>query len=168
DYKGIAAILDLDLLVKQPLVEAERMHILGLLDGREGNYDSVSLTTVAGEVATTRTGTLTVPTGEVWFINSVVTTIPANCVGNWHCSLWTDRVAASVLGQPFHAAVLAPGEHRDEFSTVGGVWLITNKGVELRLPAGAVITFVMTSVPAVALVTGTLLLYGWVGKVLVE
>ena len=168
DYKGIAAILDLDLLVKQPLIDAERKHILGLLDGREAGYDSVSLTTVAGEAATAHPGVLTVPDGELWFVKDVVMTVPANCVGNWHCSLWTDRVGASALGQPFYAAAQGVGAHRAEFSAAGGVWVITNKSLELRAPAGTVFTYVMTSVPVVGLVTGTLQIYGWLGKPLVD
>jgi len=168
DYKGAASILDFDLLVKQPLADAERKHNLGILDGREAAYDSVSCTTVAGEVATAHVGALTVPTGELWFIKDVLMTVPANCVGNWHCSLWTDRLAASALGQPFYAAAQGVGAWRAEFSAAGGVWVITNKSVELRAPAGTVITFVLTSVPVVGLVTGTLQIYGWLGKPLVD
>ncbi|GAJ13491.1 unnamed protein product, partial [marine sediment metagenome] len=61
DYKGIAAIFDLDLLVKQPLVDAEQKHILGILDGRLEGYDLRTLTfAIDAPAGTPLAGTLTV------------------------------------------------------------------------------------------------------------
>lgn len=180
DYKGVAALLNLDLLVKQPLVDAELKHILGIIDGREEDYDLQTLAVTAAEaIGTIHTGALTVPTGEVWFINNVQTTIPASgganiITANWHCSLWTDRVAASALGQPFHAAALnfgvGGGAQLDEFSPPGPVWLLTNKQVALRAPAGTIFTVVFTNtgVVAAATVNCVFQLYGWIGKALVD
>ena len=178
-YKGAAAFWDLDLAVNQPNVAAERAHILGNLDGREEDYDLQTLAvTLAEAIGTTHTATLTVPAGEVWFVNSVLTTIPASgganvIIANWWCSLWTDRVAAGAAGQPFHPVAFnfgaGGGAQQDEFQAPGPVWLITNKSVELRLPAGTILTviFINTVAVAAATVAATFQLYGWIGKTLV-
>ncbi|MBA7506500.1 hypothetical protein ES706_05191 [subsurface metagenome] len=185
DYLGAAAALDIDLLVKQPLVHAELQHILGILDGREEGYDLVTLTTVVGAtspIGTVLTGTLTVPAGEVWFINAVQTVVNAvgaanGLVGNWRCSLWTDRaVTPAPAGQAFHPAaglVAAAGATLttlDEFGPIATAWLITNKVPLLRLPGGAVITFTLVTTTAQVDVAtaSTLGLYGAIGKPLVE
>ncbi|GAH71852.1 unnamed protein product, partial [marine sediment metagenome] len=77
DYKGVASILDLDLLVKQPLVDAEQKHILGILDGREEDYDLRTLTIpIASPVSFAMVGSLTVPAGEIWYINAVQMFVP--------------------------------------------------------------------------------------------
>lgn len=185
DYKGVAAILDLDLLVKQPLVDAEQKHILGILDGREEDYDLVTLTTVVGAtspIGTLLTGSLAVPAGEVWFINAIQTYI--NCtgaanglVGNWRCSLWPDRaVTPSDAGQSFHPVaglIVAAGATLttlDEFGPIATAWVVTNKVPLLRLPGGAVITFTLVTTTAQVDVAAasTLQLKGSVGKPLVE
>ena len=184
DYKGAAAILDLDALVKQPLVLAEQQHILGILDGREEDYDLKTLTTIVGAtspIGTLLTGSLTVPAGEVWFINAVQTYV--NCtgaanglVGNWRCSLWPDRaITPSEAGQSFHPAaglVAAAGATLttlDEFGPIATAWVITNKVPLLRLPSGATITFTLVTTTAQVDVAAasTLQLYGSVGKQLV-
>lgn len=184
-YKGVASILDLDLLVKQPLVSAEQQHILGILDGREEDHDLKTLTTVVGAtspIGTVLTGDLTVPAGEVWLINAIETYI--NCtgaanglVGNWRCSLWTDRaITPSPAGQSFHpeaglvAAAGATLTTLDEFGPIATAWVITNKVPLLRLPAGAVITFTLVTTTAEVDVAtaSTLKLYGSIGKSLVS
>ena len=184
DYKGIASILDIDLLVKQPLVNAELQHILGILDGREEGHDLVTLTTIVGAtspIGTVLTGTLTVPAGEVWFISAVETYV--NCtgaanglVGNWRCSLWPDRAATpDPAGQAFHpvaglvAAAGATLTTLDEFGPIATAWVITNKVPLLRLPAGAIITFTLVTTTAQVDVAAasTLKLNGSVGKPLV-
>jgi len=171
DYKGVAAILDLDALVKQPLVDPEARHILGLLDGREEDYDLQTLVIAALEAAAiSHMAQLTVPAGEVWFLNNVLTTTPAGVSANWYCSLWTDRVGALGYGQAFHAAAIAPGVAQlDEFSPPGPLWLMTNKQYPLRAPAGTVFTVVSTNtLAAVGAVNVTFQLYGWIGKSLVD
>ncbi len=170
DFKGVAALLDIDLLVKQPLVDAEQKHILGILDGREANYDLLTLTITAAEtVGTSHVGALTVPAGQLWYINNIQTIVPTNAVANWYCSLWTDRVGALGLGQPFHSVAIAAGVTQlDEFSPPGPVWALTNKQVALRAPAGTVLTCVLTNTAAPATVTLTFQIFGWLGKLLVD
>lgn len=189
DYKGYACIVDLDLLVKQPLVFAEQQHILGLLDGREEDYDHQLVTIPAGTgVNASVSENLTVPAGEVWYVTAVVTFTPADNPGvpaiNWHCSLWTDRAAVpSVFGQPYHNVPLSnagPGAtYWDEFNSIAPVIggpapgaVPTNKPFPLRLPAGTVITFVATNLGAGVAGAGGMIctgaLYGYIGKSLVD
>ena len=182
DYKGIAAILNIDLLVKQPLVLAEQLHILGVLDGREEDYDRQTVTIPASAAALVSVAeNLTVPTGEVWFLTAIESILPASgganiITGNWHCSLWTDRAAVpSAFGQSFHAAAfnfgVGGGTQFDEFSPPAVWWVITNKPYPLRLPAGTVLTFVATNTgvaaPAAA-VNAVFNIHGYIGKSLVD
>lgn len=187
DYKGYACLWDLDLAVKQPLVFAEQQHILGILDGREEDYD---LQTVTIPNATAINGTvseiLTVPTGEVWYVVDVRLITPADVGGtpgmNWRCSLWTDRATPAVAaGQSFHLIPLSNtpvgATFDDEFTSLGP--LIggpapaappTNKPVMLRLPGGTVITFTAFNLTAAA--TGAMAcsgrVFGYIGKSLVD
>jgi len=180
DYKGYAAVLDLDLLVKQPLVLAEQLHILGILDGREEDYDKQTITIPSGAAVNAQVAEqLTVPDGEVWFVTAIELSTPADQGGtpaiNWYCSLWTDRSATpSQYGQPFHSTPLSNtpngGTWYDEFHSFAPSIAVGNKPVALRLPAGTVITFVATNLTAAATAnmacTGKL--YGYIGKALVD
>ena len=179
-YRGGVAFWDLDLAVRQPLVWAEQQHILGILDGREEDYDLQTLAIVAAEAALTpHTGTLTVPAGLVYYLNAVEMVLPgsggANIItGNWRCSLWTDRAATpSPAGQAFHAVDVAfgvgGGTQWDEFGVIPLLWAPTNKPVALRLPAGTVLTFtaINTVAPAAANVNAIFRVYGYIGKALV-
>lgn len=180
DYKGIAAIFDLDKLVVQPLVLAEQLHILGNLDGATEDTDLQTITVPVGALATAVVSeTLTVPDDEVWFINGVVGTCAADATGtilwNWRCSLFPD-VGGNVLGALYHTAWLAtpvgapPLLGWDEFSAIATLFAIGNKPVPLRLPAGESITgSLMNGVGAAAAagVVGTMQLFGWKGKPLV-
>jgi hypothetical protein len=181
-YKGQSVFFDLDKLVNEPLVDAEMKHILGILDGREEDYDLQTLTpVVADPIGTAYSGSLTVPSGQVWYLNAVRTILNTTAaaqglVGNWRCSLWPSRAATPVeAGQAFHPAaglVQAAGGTTtwlDEFGPIATAWLITNKVPLLRLPAGAVITFTLVTTTAIVdlAVANTLQLYGFVGKKLV-
>jgi len=109
-YKGVAAFFDLDKLANQPLVQAEQQHIMGILSGREAAYDLANVAIAAADpIGTAHLGVITVPTGEIWYVNAVEGFSPANGalaqVGyNWYCSMWTDRVGSLGHGQPFHTA----------------------------------------------------------------
>ncbi len=179
-YKGAAAFWDLDKAVNQPLVQAEQQHILGILDGREAAYDLAQVAVIAADpIGTAHTGTITVPTGELWYVNAVEGFSPANGalaqVGyNWYCSLWTDRVGALGHGQAFHgaeqlSAVNTAQTITDDFHYTGALWAVTNKPVMLRLPAGTVLTAIFTtrtavSTPAIAC---TFSVFGYMAKILV-
>ena len=179
-YKGAAAFWDLDKAVNQPLVTAEQQYILGILSGREAAYDLLNIAPPAADpIGTAHTGTLTVPTGEIWYVNAVQGFSPANGAGaqvgfNWYCSLWTDRVGALGFGQAFHgaeqvSAINTPQTITDDFHFAGAVWAVTNKPVVLRLPAGSELTAIFTtrtaaSTPAIAC---TFSVFGYIGKILV-
>jgi len=181
DYKGVAAAFDLDALTKQPLVNAEKQHIMGILDGREADYDLSSITLAAGIAGIFATGSLTVPLGEVWYINTVQLFHPSLGAGNqgganWHCSLWTDRAATpSTAGQPFHSAaqvslVNSNQTVTDDFWTDAPFLGIGHKDVMLRAPGGTVFTAVFSVAVGtlLAAITCTMSLHGFVAKPLVD
>jgi len=180
NYKGNAAWFDLDKLANQPLVQAEMLHIEGILDGREEDYDLQSLSTVLGEAAgTSHSAPLTVPAGKAWWISCIAVTLPASgganiIEGNWFVSSWVDRVGSLGHGQPFHNAFfnfgVGGGIQYDEFGPVTPLWALGNKASMLRLPAGTVITFVInnTTAAAAGAVTATLQVYGFTTTMLVN
>ena len=182
DYKGSARFLDLNKLVNLPLVWTEQQHILGILDGREEGYDLKTLTVANGAaVGTSYNGSLVVPSGQVWYVNAILVTLDATgsahgLSANWHCSLWTDRAATpSSYGQPFYANNITQAAGRSsttyaEFGPIATAWLVTNKTVLLRLPAGTSITFVVTTTTAAATaeVSNTLMIKGFTTTQLVS
>jgi hypothetical protein len=159
----------------QALVEAEMLHILGNLDGLTEDTDLQTITVPAGTVAgTVITETLTVPTGEVWFVNAIVGTCLADATGtivwNWRCSKFPDA-GGSALGGVYHAAALPTplGPQFDEFSEIATLFAVGNKPVPLRLPPGSTISGQLTNAVGAAAATGvvgTMQVYGWKGKYL--
>lgn len=180
NYKGAAAFLDLDKLVNQPLAPIEAATIMGILDGRQEDYDLQTLAIALAEaVGTAHIAQITVPAGEVWFVNGVEMVLPASgganiITGNWYCSLWTDRVGSLGYGQPFHSAAVdlgaGGGTQDDEFGEIPILLDVANKPKQMRLPAGTVITVIFTNTTAVAAaaVNATLAIFGYVGKQLVS
>lgn len=174
NYKGVPAFWDLDKANNQPLVLAEQLHILGNLDGQTEGTGLATITVGAVAVGVVVSTTITVPAGQVWFINAVVGTCVADASGtvlyNWRCSLFADVLLGNVLGGVYHTVGLATplGPQNDEFSPIATVFNIANKPTLLRLPAGATITGQLTNTVAVATgVIGTMQLYGYLGKLLV-
>ncbi len=188
-YKGVAAFFDLDKLANQPLVNAEQQYILGILDGREEDYDVQTLTLPLLAVAgTALAGTLTVPVGELWYVNCIRLDCPADATAgftlNWSCSLWTDRIGTAAAGQPFRTAAMALAsagiathvaagglaiQQLDEFGEIATAWAVTNKPPLLRLPAGTILTFAVlsdTAAPTIATAC-TLSVHGYMAKILV-
>lgn len=174
-YKGSAAFFDLDKLANQPLVLAEQLHILGNLDGATEDYDLQTITVGAVVAGTVVTETLTVPAGEVWYINCVTGICVADATGtvvyNWRCSLFPDATG-NVLGGVYHTVWLATplAPQLDEFSAIATVFGVGNKPVPLRLPAGATISGELMNAAGAAACTGvvgTMQLFGWIGKTLV-
>lgn len=187
NYKGALAFFDLNKLANEPLVQAELLHILGVLDGREEDYDLQTITIPnLTQINASVRERLTVPTGQVWYVTAIQLFTPADVGGtpaiNWRYLPWTDRaLAPDVDGQSYHLAPLSNTPvgftWYDEFwpgaPAVGGPEPgapPTNKAVALRLPAGTIITFVATNLTAVA--TGAMActgrLYGYIGKQLVD
>ena len=176
-FRGAAAFWDLDKGVVQPLIHAESLHNLGVIDGRLEDYDLQTITIPnAAAVGAVVTEELTVPAGQVWFINFVELTTPADAGGraniNWRCDLWTDPVAAAAAGQLATAVGygdIAGNTWWDEFHSAAPFMAVTGKNYPLRLPAGTIITFQATNTIAIA--TGAMActgrLFGWIGKLLV-
>ena len=180
-YRGSLAFVDLDAAVKQPLALAEQLHILGKLDGRQEGYDLKTVTIPLGAVANQPvSGTLTVPAGKVFFLNAIRTTCPATgganvITANWRLSHWADPSAApNTAGQAYYAVDLnfgaLGGNDVAEFHQEAPFFAITNSPWTLRLPAGTVLTatFTNTVAAAGAAVAGTIELFGFVGKSLVD
>ncbi len=194
-YKGSVAFWDLNLAVNEPNVVAEQQYMDGILSGREAAYDLVTVTHAVAIVAgTLGSGSLTVPSDELWYVNAISMNCPGDAAAgftmNWYCSYWTDRVGALGFGQPFHAPAHALANRvdagnalaathvgagggainmLDEFGPVATAWNIANKIPLLRLPPGTVITFtVLTDTAPVAVATAcTLGVFGAIGKILV-
>jgi hypothetical protein len=177
-YKGAAAFYDLDKQVNQPLVSAEAKYILGILDGRKEDVDLQTLVLPSGAAAPDNVvAVFEVPAGEVWFINSIVATSPADNVGramlNWQCSLWADYATTpDAAGLPFYAAAVGAVGGLTSTAYFGANVLYTvAKGIPelLRLPAGATITVTATAAVGIlgADLTSTVKLYGYRGKALV-
>ncbi len=172
-YKGAAAFWDLNLAVNEPNVLAEQLHILDNIDGAGvDGIVNVTMPAAAG-LGTVVVGTITVPAGEVWFINAVTQTCAADATGtvtwNWRCSLFPDALG-NALGGTYHTADLATAlaPQVDEFSAIAVVFGVGNKPVALRLPAGTTISGQLTvTVLAITGVVGTLALNGWKGRPLV-
>ena len=169
-YKGQPAFFDLDKLVNQPLVSAEKTYALNRIDER----DKVEVTLGAGAaVDSSGRESIIVQPGEVWYLNQLVADAPAVDGGgaylavNFRVSFWPDLattpdtdgkaywpVDKEPKGTPVTLELPAQGE----------------LGEELRLPAGSIITLVAT-VKGAALAadtTASLIPYGRKGKVLVE
>ena len=193
-YKGQTVFFDLDKLVNEPLVNAEKQHILGILDGRLPGRDLATIHIPDGQPAgAAARAQLIVPAGQVWFIHAVAvahgadhTTGVVAC--NWRCSIWpSPEDPPDENGQAFHAVAKEgiTGDalaFTDMFYTgaIGSAFtaappaatdvVLTNKDVSLRLPAGASIT--LTTLVTTPIdgddVDVTLALYGYVGKRLVQ
>lgn len=188
-YRGQAAFWDLDKAVNLPLVNAEKAHILGILDGREEDYDHLRIVIPDGSAVGYSAGaTLTVPSGLVFFIHSVriqndAAYGSATINLNWRCSLWPSREdPVNEHGQSFYEnpKVSAAGAAQDHFTlfytgAINSTVPVTAtqleyKDVSLRLPAGTKIRFT-ASVTTAAVdtddATCDLSLYGYVGRLLV-
>jgi len=178
NFKGTPAFFDLDRLVNQPTVLAEQQHILGILDGREEDYDLQTITVPITSVVATYvgTGTLTVPAGAVWYVNAIELTAPIDATAafvlNWRSTSFADRGATpNAGGQLFTAAghTAAVGvavDAFDEFGTFGPLLAVTNKFPLLRLPSLTVLTFqvTITTAPNTLAAACAMLVYGFVGK----
>ena len=74
NYKGAAAFIDLDKLVNQPLVLAEKAYALDRIDSRDGVQVTVPNGTALAAIVT---GEKLVPAGEVWYLNRLSVVCPA-------------------------------------------------------------------------------------------
>ena len=175
DYKGIAAILDLDLLVNQPLVAAERLYALDRIDARDIVTATFPAASAMGTVIRARLGP--VPADEVWFLNRLTLVSPAQIGAeaiiqvNFRVSIWAVpdvRTGTTVDADgraywPADQGTLALNTYTVDLPAQGEL------GEELRLPPGGTITLVATATGAAATTTtaATLTPFGRKGKLLV-
>ena len=167
DYKGIAAILDLDLLVVQPLVAAERLYALDRIDSRNGVNVVVAAGTDVGNAVAP--GEIEIPDGEVWYINrlSVGCPVPDNtgtCSYNILVSSFPKTAAGADKGY-LPANAVDPGVGPKDYDLPSQGQL----GEELRLVGGDKLSLALT-VTAGAFVADTtyrLNIWGRKGKPLV-
>jgi len=150
NYKGTAAFIDLDKLVNQPLVLAEKAYCQDRVDSRNG----VQVTVTDGSaVGTVVTGEIVVPAGEVWYLNRLSVTCPAadtdgSCSFNILVSSWplteagtpkgyfaTNQVA---MGVTTDIDLPAQGELGEELRLVGGDRLILQLVVTVAFTADKV------------------------------
>jgi len=73
-YKGQSVFVDLDKLVNQPLVLAEKAYCQDKVDSRNGVKVTVENGAGVGDVVT---GEIAVPAGEVWYLNRLSVVCPA-------------------------------------------------------------------------------------------
>ncbi len=132
NYKGVAAFIDLDKLVNQPLVLAEKAYCLDKVDSRNGVAVTVEDGAAIGDVVT---GEIEVPAGEVWFLNRLSVTCPAadadgSCSFNILVSSWPLTEAGTpkgyfatnqtAMGATTDIDLPAQGELGEELRLVGG------------------------------------------------
>jgi hypothetical protein len=150
NYKGAAAFIDLDKLVNQPLVLAEKAYALDRIDSRNGVQVTVPNGSVIGTVVT---GEIEVPAGEVWFLNRLSVTCPAaDATGtasfNILVSIWPLTAAGTpkgyfatnqiAMGATTDIDLPAQGELGEELRLVGGSKLVLQLGVTVAFSADKV------------------------------
>jgi hypothetical protein len=136
NYKGAAAFIDLDKLVNQPLVLAEKAYALDRVDSRDGvNVTVPNLSALATIV----TGEIVVPAGEVWYLNRLSVVCPAaDATGTVSFNILVSSFPKTEAGgdKPYLPAnVTAMGATTDyDLPAQGGL------GEELRLVGGDKLT----------------------------
>lgn len=192
-HEGELRLLNLGTLHELQVL-AELQHILGILDGRllatatiVGDMATVTIPagTVVGAAAGTQRFTIPVPADEVWFIQAVELTSPAESAPgageivtcNFRTTVWPDTAATpNALGLPYFG-----GSPLDyvwtinletiylEFYNGAPAWGYKFMQPKLRVPGGDSVTLeaVLTGANAGANLTAIMRLYGFKGKLLV-
>jgi len=149
----------------------ERIQPTGKLDARNLVTATLAATAVVGGIAT---AALTVPAGELWFVQSLRVISPAECAPaegqicavNFRISSWPDDDDSNSAGKLFWAAghgTIAIDTYWIEFHA-GAPWLDEeNLDVPLRVVGGDVITLYNTlgGAAATAALAATLTPYGY-------
>jgi len=174
-HRGALAFIDLDKLVIQPLIAAEKLYALDRIDDRDQISAKIASGAAVGSKASQK---ITVPSGEVWFLNRIVLTSPAESgagVGdivkvNFCVSYWPLRAEEAVCvegaGRRYwkdNKGTAALDTYTVDFPAQGEL------GEELRLVGGDSITLYaeLTGATAGADLTATLTPYGRKTKFLV-
>ncbi len=184
DYKGLAAILDLDLLVNQPLILAEKQWAEDILDSRNAVATvSIPIGTVVGAVVVgvAPAGVITVPADEVWYCTAWGVVIPVtvgytagDLVFNFRVSSFpkvdgVDKLYASP--EHLYPATVFGDVAAGKFVVGAQFGAGDQLGTELRLVGGDKVTptvTIETADTAGAIATINFVLFGRKAKVLVE
>jgi len=167
-YKGRSALIDLDLLVNEPLALVEGLYSLDRIDARDIITASIPATGVVNDSVIAQ---LAVPAGELWLVNRVVVVSPAQTAAegqivtvNFRLSSWQipdTRVGTTVHDNgrsywPAAQGTVAVDTYTVDFPAQGEL------GAELRLKAGDIITLVatLTAANASAILDATLTPFG--------
>ena len=167
-YKGRSALIDLDLLVNEPLALVEGLYSLDRIDARDIITASIPATGVVNDSVIAQ---LAVPAGELWLVNRVVVVSPAQTAAegqivtvNFRLSSWQipdTRVGTTVHDNgrsywPAAQGTVAVNTYTVDFPAQGEL------GAELRLKAGDIITLVatLTAANASAILAATLTPFG--------
>lgn len=174
-FRGALAFTDLDKLVVQPLVAAEKLYALDRIDDRDKVEAKIASGASVGAKASAK---LTVPSGEVWYLNRLVLVSPAESGGgvgdivqvNFCVSSWALRADETALvegaGRKYwkdNKGTAAENTYTVDLPSQGEL------GEELRLGPGDFITLYaeLTGAAAGADLTASLTPYGRKAKLLV-
>ena len=135
-YKGQSVFVDLDKLVNQPLVLAEKAYCQDKVDSRNGVEVTVENGAGVGDVVT---GEIAVPAGEVWYLNRLSVVCPAaDATGSCSFNILVSSFPKTAVGgdKPYLPAnVTAMGVTTDYDLPAQG-----ELGEELRLVGGDILT----------------------------
>jgi len=195
NYKGVPAFWDLDKAVNQPLIWAEKQWTIDKVDERDGPAGvQAQVTLPIGAVDGTHVvgvapgGIITVPAGQVWYLQSYRFTIlqsaalagPTGVRCTFRVSPWP-KVAVTGVDKEYHAAAAfaigVPGALTAAIAAadvnIGPINFTTTAGEmgqALRLVGGDILTVVAWpygGAVAGQLVQVNLAVYGWKAKLLV-
>jgi len=143
-FRGVPAFIDLDKLVIQPLVLAEKAYALDRVDSRNGVEVTVANGAAVGAVAADE---IEVPAGEVWYLNRLSVTCPAaDATGTASFNILVSSFPKTAAGgdKPYLANnATAMGATTDyDLPAQGGL------GEELRLVGGDKLTLQLTATVA--------------------
>lgn len=164
-FRGVPAFIDLDKLVVQPLVLAEKAYSVDKVDSRNGVKVTIEDDAEVGDIAT---GAIEVPAGEVWYLNRLAVTCPAadadgSASFNILVSPWPKTAAGGDKGY-YATAQTAMGA-----ATIIDLPTLGQLGEELRLVGGDKLTLQLTVTVAFTVDKDfTLVPYGRKGKALVS
>jgi len=140
-FRGAWAFLDLDKLVVQPLVLAEKAYALDRLDSRNGKAVTVPNGTALAAVVPA--DAIEVPTGEVWYINRLAVTCPAaDATGSASFNILVSSFPKTAAGTD--KQYLATDTTAMGATTNTDLGAVGQLGEELRLVAGDKLTLRLT------------------------
>ncbi len=153
DFKGIAALLDLDAMVNQPLALVEELYALDKIDAR----DFVTITLPIGAIPASGilTAAFVVPSTGPWFLEQMAVACPVTAVAgetinvNVRLSTWQfpdTRLGTviNLLGRSYYAADLV-ATSAAAIATTTVLGLATELGRVLKLSGGDIITITAAS-----------------------